>query len=517
MSFDKFQTDDRDQNVAIRVRNVSKHYVMFERPEDRFKQMVVPRLERLIGRPPRRYFRDFAALSDVTFEIGKGETVGIIGRNGSGKSTLLQIICGTLQPTSGAVEVNGRIAALLELGAGFNPEFTGRENVFLNASILGVPRKEMEWRFDDIARFADIGPFIDQPVKTYSSGMYVRLAFATAINVDPDILVVDEALAVGDEAFQRKCFARIEDIKDKGGTILFVSHGAQTIVQLCTRAMLIDAGELILEGRPKTIVGQYQRLVNASAEAAKEIRAAITSLTTAISTPQVIGIDDLSARHSGPDPKLPNLVTDSLAELSSASSSLGRTEADAVIVSAVETKDEPISASELYADYYDPNLSSKSTVYLEERGACIRDMRVTTLSGEQVNVLQMGRRYVFEYTVDFTADAKEVGFEFLFKSVTGLVLAGSDTHRAKRERTQFVSGGTSLQISFTFSCLMLPGVYLASAGVRGMIDDEFRMLHKIVEGVLIRVASEPDLVAIGCVNLDATPQVALSPAKPLRH
>ncbi|WP_192384899.1 ABC transporter ATP-binding protein [Mesorhizobium silamurunense] len=516
MSSDKFETGGRDQNVAIRVRNVSKHYVMFERPEDRFKQMVVPRLERLIGRPPRRYFRDFAALSGVTFEIGRGETVGIIGRNGSGKSTLLQIICGTLQPTSGSVEVNGRIAALLELGAGFNPEFTGRENVFLNASILGVPRKEMEWRFDDIARFADIGPFIDQPVKTYSSGMYVRLAFATAINVDPDILVVDEALAVGDEAFQRKCFARIEDIKDKGGTILFVSHGAQTIVQLCTRAMLIDAGELILEGRPKTIVGQYQRLVNASAEAAKEIRAGITELNIAMSTPQAGGIDGFSERHSGAGPKLATLATDSPADVSPASSS-PVAEADAVIVSGAETEAEPINVSALYADYYDPNLSSKSTVYLEERGACIRDMRVTTLSGEQVNVLQMGRRYVFEYTVDFTADAKEVGFEFLFKSVTGLVLAGSDTHRAKRERTQFVSGGTSLQISFTFSCLMLPGVYLASAGVRGAVDDDFRMLHKIVEGVLIRVASEPDLVAIGCVNLDATPQVALSPAKPLGH
>ncbi|RWI44037.1 MAG: ABC transporter ATP-binding protein [Mesorhizobium sp.] len=265
----------RGSGVAVRVRDVSKHYVMFERPEDRFKQMVVPRLERLIGRPPRRYFRDFAALSGVSLEIGRGETVGIIGRNGSGKSTLLQIICGTLQPTSGSVEVNGRIAALLELGAGFNPEFTGRENVFLNASILGVPRKEMEWRFDDIARFADIGSFIDQPVKTYSSGMYVRLAFATAINVDPDILVVDEALAVGDEAFQRKCFARIEQIKDNGGTILFVSHGAQTIVQLCSRAILMDAGELILQGRPKTIVAQYQRLVNASPEAASEIRTGI--------------------------------------------------------------------------------------------------------------------------------------------------------------------------------------------------------------------------------------------------
>ncbi|RVD19620.1 ABC transporter ATP-binding protein [Mesorhizobium sp. M4B.F.Ca.ET.017.02.2.1] len=517
MYSNKFAGDGRNSDVAIRVRDVSKHYVMFERPEDRFKQMVVPRLERLVGRPPRRYFRDFAALSGISFEIGRGETVGIIGRNGSGKSSLLQIVCGTVQPTSGSVEVNGRIAALLELGAGFNPEFTGRENVFLNAAILGVPRKEMEWRFDDIARFADIGPFIDQPVKTYSSGMYVRLAFATAINVDPDILVVDEALSVGDEAFQRKCFARIEDIKDKGGTILFVSHGAQTIVQLCTRAMLIDAGELILEGRPKTIVGQYQRLVNASTEAAKDIRAGIVELNAALSTPQATGIDGLGGSPPVADLKSTAFAINFPASILPMPPGLEGGEADAVVVSAAETEAEPISASAQYADYYDPNLTSKSTIYLEERGARIRDMRITTLGGEQVNVLQMGRRYVFEYAVDFTADAKDVGFEFLFKNVTGLVLAGSDTHKAKRERTRFVSNGTSLKVNFTFSCLMLPGAYLASAGVRGVVNDDLRMLHKIVEGVVIRVASEPGLVAIGCVNLDATPQVALSPAEPPRR
>ena len=251
--------------IAIRVRDVSKHYFLYARPEDRLKQSIVPRLQRLAGRTPAKYYRDFAALNGVSFEVRRGETVGIIGRNGSGKSTLLQIICGTLQPSSGSVEVNGRIAALLELGAGFNAEYTGRENVYLNAAILGLARSEIDQRFEAIARFADIGEFIDQPVKTYSSGMYVRLAFATAINVDPDILVVDEALAVGDEAFQRKCYARIEEIQAKGGTILFVSHAAQTIVQLCSRALLIDGGELLLEGRPKIVTGQYQRLMNASA------------------------------------------------------------------------------------------------------------------------------------------------------------------------------------------------------------------------------------------------------------
>ncbi|MER9327584.1 ABC transporter ATP-binding protein [Mesorhizobium sp. M0488] len=494
------EADGHTSEFAIRVRDVSKHYVMFERPQDRFKQMVVPRLERLIGRPPRRYFRDFAALSGVSFEIGRGETVGIIGRNGSGKSTLLQIICGTLQPTSGSVEVNGRIAALLELGAGFNPEFTGRENVFLNASILGVPRKEMEWRFDDIARFADIGPFIDQPVKTYSSGMYVRLAFATAINVDPDILVVDEALSVGDEAFQRKCYARIEQIKERGGTILFVSHGAQTIVQLCSRAMLVDTGELILAGRPKAVVAQYQRLVNASMEAAKEIRAGIMARSDVSPSDKTSAAD----KPAAPDPKWAAAVKYPAAEASGT-------------VVALPIKIEPSDTAGQYADYYDPNLKSKSAVYLEERGARIRDLRVLTLSGEKVNVLQMGKRYIFEYTVNFSSEAREVGFEFLFKNVTGLVLAGSDTHRVKAERTRLARSGSEMTVGFTFNCVMLPGVYLASAGVRGLVNDELCMLHKIVEGILIRVASEPDLAAIGYANLDATPQVSLASAELPEH
>ncbi len=259
-------------DIAIQVKNISKHFLMFEKPEHRLKQMIVPKLQRLAGQQPKLYYRDFVAVNDVSFEVERGATVGIIGRNGSGKSTLLQMICGTLQPSHGSVLVNGRIAALLELGAGFNPEFTGRENVYMNAAILGLSRKETEERFEEIERFADIGIFIDQPVKSYSSGMYVRLAFAVAINVEPDILIVDEALAVGDEAFQRKCFARIEQIKENGATILFVSHGSQTIVQLCDRAILMDRGEVILDGVPKTVVNQYLRLLHMPANYPKHQR-----------------------------------------------------------------------------------------------------------------------------------------------------------------------------------------------------------------------------------------------------
>ncbi|CDX41934.1 ABC transporter related protein [Mesorhizobium sp. SOD10] len=486
MSSDMFETGSRASIAAIRARNVSKYYVMFERPEDRFKQMVVPRLERLIGRSPRRYFRDFAALSGVSFEIGRGETVGIIGRNGSGKSTLLQIICGTLQPTSGSVEVNGRIAALLELGAGFNPEFTGRENVFLNAAILGVPRKEMEWRFDDIARFADIGPFIDQPVKAYSSGMYVRLAFAVAINVDPDILVVDEALAVGDEAFQRKCFARIEDIKDKGGTILFVSHSAQTIVQLCTRAILIDCGEKILEGRPKTVVSQYQRLANASSASAAEIRAAIVALNT-----------DVGSRPESGDVSFPKLDArgGSLAELA----------APTVGTHVAPAEDGAGSrGGDGLADYFDVNLISKSAVWLEERGAKIRDVRITTLNGHVANILRLGKRYLFQYTVDFNADATNVGFGMNIRGVDGLSIAGIQSVKSQSQRLSRVKDGDTVDVSIEFSCYTLPGLYFFSSGVSGTVDGEQVEMHRVIDALMARTAQEADLIATGKIDLSSS-------------
>jgi len=245
-------------DIAIRVQNLSKCYQLYDRPEDRLKQSIYPRLQRLAGKQPKQYFHEFWALKDVSFEIRKGETVGIIGRNGSGKSTLLQMICGTLSPTSGSVQTYGRIAALLELGAGFNPEFTGRENVYMNAAILGLSQEETDARFEEIAAFAEIGDFIDQPVKTYSSGMYVRLAFAVQVCVDPDTLIVDEALAVGDAYFVHRCFHRIREMKARGKTILFVSHDTGSVKNLCDRAVWIDVGTLRLIGDPDEITRQYR-------------------------------------------------------------------------------------------------------------------------------------------------------------------------------------------------------------------------------------------------------------------
>lgn len=236
-------------DVAVTADRLTKTYRIFDHPGDRIKQAFT------LGR--KSFHRGFTALQDVSFEIGQGETVGIIGRNGSGKSTLLQLVCGILKPTSGEVETNGRIAALLELGSGFNPEFTGRENVYFQGAILGLQKAEMADRFDDIAAFAGIGEFIDQPVRTYSSGMFVRLAFSVAVHVDAKILVVDEALAVGDANFQAKCFQRIKAFQKSGGSILLVTHSLEQVGHFCDRALLLDRGRLVADGSASRTLTAY--------------------------------------------------------------------------------------------------------------------------------------------------------------------------------------------------------------------------------------------------------------------
>lgn len=245
--------------VAISVKNLSKCYCIYDSPRDRLKQLVLPKFKRMLGETPQQYYKEFWALTDVSFEIKKGETVGIIGRNGSGKSTLLQTICGTLYPTSGSVETNGRIAALLELGSGFNPAFTGRENVYMNAAVLGLTKDEVDARFDDIAAFADIGKFIEQPVKTYSSGMYVRLAFAVNILSSPDIMIVDEALAVGDMAFQAKCMTALARIQNSGATVLFVSHDISALRSLCSQGVYLESGTIKAIGKASEVADLYVR------------------------------------------------------------------------------------------------------------------------------------------------------------------------------------------------------------------------------------------------------------------
>ena len=241
---------------AIAVSGITKCYQIYAKPHDRLRQALFPRVRRALGLAPALYYSEFWALRDVGFRIAKGETVAIIGKNGSGKSTLLQILCGTLTPTSGEVAVEGRVAALLELGSGFNPEYTGRENVYLNGSVLGLTRQQLDERFDAIVAFADIGEFIDQPVKTYSSGMYVRLAFAVIANVDADVLIVDEALSVGDVFFGQKCMRFLREFQSRG-TLIFVSHDSGAVVNLCQRAIWLDHGRVLMDGPAREVSQAY--------------------------------------------------------------------------------------------------------------------------------------------------------------------------------------------------------------------------------------------------------------------
>lgn len=246
------------EEITVSVRDLSKSYRIFGHPGERLKQAMTFGL--------KRYHREFTALKDISFDIKKGETVGIIGRNGSGKSTLLQLICGILKPSSGSAHANGRISALLELGAGFNPEFTGRENVYFQGALMGMNAETMDERFTDIAEFAAIGEFIDQPVRTYSSGMYVRLAFSVAIHVQPDILVVDEALSVGDVAFQHKSRRRVQELIDTGTSLLLVSHDRNMITSTCSRCILLDNGRMIMDGLPSDVFDYYHALIAKGSE-----------------------------------------------------------------------------------------------------------------------------------------------------------------------------------------------------------------------------------------------------------
>lgn len=433
------------ENV-ISIKNLSKKFRVYKSPAEGLKEALHPFR--------KKYHKEFWALKDVSFEVKRGECVGIIGRNGSGKSTLLQILCGILQPTSGTVQVSGRISALLELGAGFNPQFTGRENVFLNGSINGISREEMEAKFDEIANFADIGEFIDQPVRTYSSGMYVRLAFAVAINVDPDILIVDEALSVGDEAFQRKCFSRIQALQKRGATVLFVSHSATTVVELCDWAILLDCGERLLAGKPKTVVSRYHRLLYAPAEKVKALRQEMRSLD---------GGQDVSRETQG-------------------------------VATKTATTGEPAQKA-----YYDPNLIPKSTVIYESRGAVIRDPEILTQEGEKANVLVRGGEYIYTYAVLFTTDAHAVRFGMMIKTITGFEIGGIGSHLPSNA-IEFVAKGTILRPKFRFRCALVPGVYFMNAGVNGVGGGVDEFLHRIVDVVMFRVQTEKELMLGGVAD-----------------
>lgn len=453
-----FEVDRSD--IAIEARGLSKAFPIYAKPHHRLMQMLAPG-------DKRRWYREFHALKNVDFSVRRGETVGIVGRNGSGKSTLLQIVCGILDPTGGRIEVSGRIAALLELGAGFNPEFTGRENVYLNATVLGLTREQIEDKFDEIVDFADIGEFIDQPVKTYSSGMYVRLAFAVAINVMPEILIVDEALSVGDEGFQRKCFAKIDEIRDAGATVLFVSHSAGTVIELCDRAILIDHGELIRIGAPKDVVADYQRLIYAPADKAKALRERIRAgyLGTA-------GMDGEAASGTAGD--------------------------DGV---------ERPQDAEAFADFWDEHLLPKSTVRYESFGAGIEDPHIETPEGRRVNVICHGREYDYVYTARFSRAHAGVRFGMMIKTVVGVEIAGAATS-TEQSGGGVVDAGEAVRVRFRFRCALNAGTYFLNAGIVAASPEGERYIERHVDAAMFRVMPVSGSISTALVDLDFSPQLS---------
>ncbi|MEG4996704.1 ABC transporter ATP-binding protein [Microcoleus sp. B4-D4] len=445
------------ENV-ISLKNVSKCFKRYDRPGDRLKEIIYPN---------KKFADEFWALSDINLEIPKGQTLGVVGRNGSGKSTLLQIIVGTLTPTAGSVRVQGRISALLELGSGFNPEFTGRQNVFFNAQILGFNQKETEEKFDEIAAFADIGDFIDQPVKTYSSGMFVRLAFAVATSVEPDILVVDEALSVGDEAFQRKCFARLQSIQEGGGTILFVSHAASSVVQLCTSAILMDSGELLLAHTPKVVISKYQKLIYADPDKVLGLKQDIRVL------------NQLTKQESQENIQNPNLES---------------TKMEAVPEQYIS------QPKEHYDEFYEPGMIPSNTVRYPSRGAEIINPRIETLQGNVVNHLLGRQDYVYTYSVTFSRSTSKVRFGMLIKTISGFELAGASL-KASTQSVKYVEAGTTILVKFQFKCLLNPGVYFLNAGVVGTVDEDLSYLDRCVDVAMFKVQSCTESCGNGIVDL----------------
>jgi lipopolysaccharide transport system ATP-binding protein len=435
-----FENDE----AVVTVRNLGKLYQLYSRPQDRLKQAF------LWGR--KQLYREFWALRDVSFEVKRGEALGIIGRNGAGKSTLLQIISDTLSPTTGEVRINGRVAALLELGSGFNPDFTGRENVYLNGAILGLSRKEMDERFDDIAAFADIGQFIDQPVKLYSSGMYMRLAFAVQAFVPKELLIVDEVLAVGDEAFQRKCMALLEKFQANGGTVLLVSHDTQTIVRQCERCLLLSRGELVAHGDSKSVTDLYQRLMYSDPQEFAEIlcKVRLRGLQYALKWSQ----EETELQLQTPEK--------------------------------VHRANELADYCPRPQDWFDPNLPKADEVSYGNGDAKIIEYGMYNRQGERVNILVMGDRYEWVYKVSFDRDAYQVHFGMMMKTTEGLDVAGIATDR---ENILFerISASSLMEVRFSIKLNVVPGTYFLNAGVMATVNGERAYLHRRVDVDMIRV------------------------------
>lgn len=434
---------------AIALMGVSKFYKLYKASKDRLKEALHP-----FG---KKYHDDYYAIRDLSLEVKQGEILGIVGRNGCGKSTLLKLISRVLQPNAGEIHVNGKITALLELGAGFNPEFTGRDNIHFYSTILGLSAKEIEQLTPAVIEFAELGQFIDQPVKTYSSGMKSRLGFAVAVHVEPDILILDEVLAVGDAVFKRKCFAKMEEFFKAGKTVLFVSHDANAVNKLCTRAVLLHGGKIILDGKPGDVTRYYEKLAHAKQQ-------------------NEAGVLEEIARFQ-------RQPREALAQADN------------------------VSSSGSSSPYYIADMVSKSALAYPTDRAEILDPHITTPSGERVNVLLSGEHYVYRYQVHFSEEAHKVSFGMQIKDTHGMVITAASLASDAARLIEHVPAGTTLMVAWPFNCTLLKGHFFTNAGVSENLDGRSVFLARYVDATAFKVMPPKNCLAKGIVDLGQTLEV----------
>ena len=418
-----------EKKVAIQVKGLEKAYKLYDKPSDRLKEAL--------GFGRKKRYKEHYALKGVDMTIYQGETVGIIGTNGSGKSTILKIITGVLNPTGGSVHVNGRISALLELGAGFNMEYNGIENIYLNGTMIGFSKKEIDAKMDDILNFADIGDYVYQPVKTYSSGMFVRLAFAVAINIEPEILIVDEALSVGDVFFQAKCYHKFEEFKEMGKTIVFVSHDLSSISKYCDRVVLLNQGVKLGEGSPKEMIDAYKQVLVGQ---------------------YVPAADDQS------------LLSDK--EITAAAAAAAGTVKGEV----------------------NPELLEYGT-----KDALITGYKITDDMGRETSALLKGKECTITMQVHFEHDIEAPIFAFTIKNIKGVEITGTNTMVEKAFLSP-VRAGSDMEITFAQKIDLQGGEYLLSFGVTGFEKEEFQVYHRLYDVMNMTVISDKDTVGYYDMN-----------------
>lgn len=436
-----------DKRIAIEVNKLEKAYKLYDKPSDRLKEAL--------GLSRRKRYKEHYALKGVDLRIYQGETVGIIGTNGSGKSTILKIITGVLNPTRGQVKVDGRISALLELGAGFNMEYNGIENIYLNGTMMGFSKKEIDARMEDVLSFADIGEYVHQPVKTYSSGMFVRLAFALAINIEPEILIVDEALSVGDVFFQAKCYHKFEEFKKMGKTILFVSHDLSSISKYCDRVVLLNQGVKLGEGSPKEMIDVYKQVL--------------------------VGQYPLEGEKEDELPE-ENLLNDKEIEAAAAKTA-GSSKAE-------------ISAEG--AENSNPELLEYGT-----KAARIVEYDVTDAAGRKCSAIIKGQQCSVHMTVHFEEDVPAPIFAFTIKNIKGVEITGTNT-MVEKAFLEPVKAGNTKKITFTQKIDLQGGEYLLSLGVTGFENEDFKVYHRLYDTLNLTVISDKDTVGYYDTNSEIT-------------